>query len=364
MQLDASLPSPAAVTVTQILSLQRSAGNAAVGRLLSAPAIQRTLEIDGDPVTPTGVGDHFEEALGHRAFDEELDEGGGPVGAVSPAARALTQKVVNVLKAMAASQTLYEEFKTWDLASKWAEAQVEKLGALELLLAKDKLKQRDLTLIGEALAQIKVAAEEKGKEKEAEEDEDVDEGEEDESSEAEKPPKFHSFKSRADVDVSFTGGGEIASEGKKAGKKTRSNIITKLGLGQHLDAGHAPTITDATLISQARINKKNFKWSSDRAVLTAIEKAAPELARRRKEAKSEKLDTDKDKTFELDISPEDGYGYVQVGPRLYKVFPRRARIVAMAEGDFNTAYGLTDERDPAEFEKAYHKTEEMPAARR
>ena len=61
---------------------------------------------------------------------------------------------------------------------------------------------------------------------------------------------------------------------------------------------------------------------------------------------------------EIDISADDGHSYVSAqGGRLYRVYPKKARVVRMQKGDFKTAYGVAEVKDPNRFDVAYHRYE-------
>lgn len=140
---------------------------------------------------------------------------------------------------------------------------------------------------------------------------------------------FHVFGSQTVVPLSFDEGGMAIDPetGRKcSGPKRRALYNRILGSADHVLRGHF--FDDVTLRSQAGSNKPNFTWTSDRALLSAIERGSLAL---------------RGQTATINISRHDGYGYViehESGDR-YKVYPKQAIVVTKSGGDFKTAYGIT-----------------------
>lgn len=171
-------------------------------------------------------------------------------------------------------------------------------------------------------------------------------------------PQPSHFSRGADVAITYTRAGALRDpdEGRAASVPKRKALYKALGMGEHVLAGHF--FLDATLISQARMGHRNFTWSSDQALVTAVNKAA--FVFRWRVVFYGNLADAGDKRVTVNIGRDDGHGYV-VGTdhKLYKVAPKYARVIAKTGGDFNTAYGVTEETDPSRFALAYHVWEEV-----
>jgi hypothetical protein len=143
------------------------------------------------------------------------------------------------------------------------------------------------------------------------------------------PGAFHVFRTGTEVELGFDENGwalDPDTGRKRSGPRRKALYNLLLGSAEHVLRGHF--FDDVTLRSQARQNKPNFTWTSDRALLSAIERGRSTLS---------------GQTAEVDISPQDGYGYVieEDSGDLYKVHPKRATLVTKSGGDFKTAYGVT-----------------------
>lgn len=130
-------------------------------------------------------------------------------------------------------------------------------------------------------------------------------------------------------------------EGRKASKTNRLKIYKNtLGLAEHVLRGHF--FDDATLISQAKSNKNNFTWTSDKALINAISKAGGKNA------------------LAVDIPDGAGYGIITADDdNMYRVYPKKARIIFMSKGDFKTGYGVAEVKTVARFGEVYHRVEQV-----
>ncbi|MEJ1970602.1 MAG: hypothetical protein WDN03_18540 [Rhizomicrobium sp.] len=179
------------------------------------------------------------------------------------------------------------------------------------------------------------------------EDEDSDEDDEEEED------SYAHFTSGEKADIEFNGGGALVNPetGKTASATKRKAIYRGLGIGEHLLRGHF--LDEETLKSQNAAESAdgasgNFSWASDKAALDTVE--AGRRAFEDKKASTKKID--------VAIAEDAGFGFVTgTDGQRYKVFPRKARVIRKAKGDFKTAYGVTEEKDPAKFDAAYHRTE-------
>ncbi len=179
------------------------------------------------------------------------------------------------------------------------------------------------------------------------EDEDSDEDDEEEED------SYAHFTSGENADIEFNGGGALVNPetGKTASATKRKAIYRGLGIGEHLLRGHF--LDEETLKSQNAAESAdgasgNFSWASDKAALDTVEAG-------RRDYEDKKAST---KKIDVAIAEDAGFGFVTgTDGQRYKVFPRKARVIRKAKGDFKTAYGVTEEKDPAKFDAAYHRTE-------
>lgn len=171
-------------------------------------------------------------------------------------------------------------------------------------------------------------------------------------------PQPTHFSSGANVAITYTHTGAMQDpeHGGAASVPKRTALYKGLGMGAHVLAGHF--LADAALISQARMGKANFRWSSDQALIAAVNKAA--FVFRWRIAFFESLADAEDKRVTVNIGPHDGHGFI-VGTdgKLYRVAPKYARVIAKSLGDFNTAYGVTEVKDPTRFAEAYYSWVEV-----
>jgi hypothetical protein len=184
--------------------------------------------------------------------------------------------------------------------------------------------------------------------------------------------EFLHFRTAADVSVTFSEGMLADPEtGKKLSKNRRRDVFGQVGIGEHLAAGHVDSDV-ATLTSQAinapvlrKAGKKgpqgNFSWTSDAALLDAVQSAMLTFALRLEKGA---LNTNEDKTHKVRIPDGAGFGVVTAtSGRTFRVWPRWARIVAMRDGDLKTAYGIAEEKNEDLFKAAYHRWELLEGAR-
>jgi hypothetical protein len=129
--------------------------------------------------------------------------------------------------------------------------------------------------------------------------------------------------------------------GRKASKANRQKIYkSTLGLADHVLRGHF--FDDVTLISQAKSKKNNFTWTSDKALINAISKAGGKTA------------------LTVDIPDGAGYGIINADDgNMYRVYPKKARIIFMSQGDFKTGYGVAEVQAVARFGEVYHRVERV-----
>jgi hypothetical protein len=144
----------------------------------------------------------------------------------------------------------------------------------------------------------------------------------------------------------------VEDDGKPLSSSGRRDTFKRLGIGEHLASGHVG-MAQETLISQARSNVPNFTWSNEMTMLGVIESAGAIIRDRLRSSRT--LASNEQKTVEVSIQPDAGFGVV-IGTdgACYRVIPKQARVVAKAKGDFKTAYGVTEVKDPARFSSAYH----------
>lgn len=134
----------------------------------------------------------------------------------------------------------------------------------------------------------------------------------------------------------------------KASKPKRGKIYKSLGIGEHVLRDHIDH-DDATLFSKARAGQANFTWSSDQALVAAVERGRQAFAARAGEPHAD------EKAVTVPIGALDGYGIVIADDgRPYIVRPRYAKVTMMAKGDFKTAYGITETSKLAGFANAYY----------
>ncbi len=172
---------------------------------------------------------------------------------------------------------------------------------------------------------------------------------------------FHHFTTGDDLDVAFTQAGELMGDeiGKKASGSERKRLMKSAGIGEHVFAGHVG-MTAQTLKSQAQQGLPNFTWTSDRALMSAVERGRMAFELRKSGAEEEKSPFRSDqKSVVVDIGPHDGFGVIKYQGAFYKVYPKKARVVVMAQGDLRTAYGITEFEDPAN-NVAYYGYEKLP----
>ncbi|MDC1162574.1 hypothetical protein OAT18_03950 [Tenacibaculum sp.] len=162
------------------------------------------------------------------------------------------------------------------------------------------------------------------------------------------PTEFSHFKFGKAKKLLFNKVGKLMNPDEKevASKRKRLDTYRKLGIGEHVEKGHF--MDEKTLISQAKNGKPNFAFSNELAFLSIVE-----MGRR-------KLALSSSKFTEFDAPPDMGYGFlIGTDRKLYKVVPKRYRVVAKQKGDFKTSYGVTEEKNPDNFASAYYSYDEV-----
>lgn len=156
------------------------------------------------------------------------------------------------------------------------------------------------------------------------------------------PDSFSHFKTGKLQKVGFTKDGQIMDieEGRKASGVKRRNLFKNLGVGEHVLRGHF--FDDETLLSQIGLEKSNFTFENDQSFITVMEIGRRGLAETQK------------KFIEFN-APPSGHGFIKAdNGKIYRVIPKFYRVVRMQEGDFKTAYGVTEETNPKNFDTAYY----------
>ncbi|HTJ28765.1 MAG TPA: hypothetical protein VMA36_21605 [Candidatus Limnocylindria bacterium] len=155
--------------------------------------------------------------------------------------------------------------------------------------------------------------------------------------------------------VGFTDKGDLVAPGEKrkaSGVEKKKVLRQSLGIGEHVLAGHF--FDDKTLLSQLMMGKSNFTWTSEQALLEAIELG------RRVFAEDAAFENDDAKDVVVELPPGAGHGFVSATDgKVYRVVPRQARIIRMQQGDFKTAYGITEIRDVSKFGAAYYSATKL-----